>query len=161
MDSFLPEHVTKAMWIDADTIMNCNVVSMVRNVLNEKDSRNIIAAVSSEGPLAGFTEETRQKYNLTRSFNAGVYVVDLAKWRLKDMSNKIRKIAQKNRKKRMYQLGSQPPMQLAIKDRFEPLEWKWNVKVTNFELYDRKENEEQTCVFHWSGRDKPWDVNAT
>lgn len=161
MDSFLPEHVTKAMWIDADTIVTCDVVSMVRNALSDVESPNIIAAVPKERPTGGFTKLAKEKYNLTRTFNAGVYVVDLNKWRMKNVSKKVWKIAQKNRKKHMYRLGSQPPMQLAIKDRFEDLNWKWNVKVEHLGRDDGKANEEETCLFHWSGGDKPWHMNGT
>lgn len=161
MDSLLPQDVTKAMWIDADTIVVCDVVSMVRNVLNDEDSPNIIAAVPGNRSPRGFAKNVKEKYGITKSFNAGAYVVDLTKWRAQNISKKIRKIAQKNRKKHMYNLGSQAPLILAMEDNFEPLDWVWNAKVSHFENPDKRENEKEACLLHWSGRDKPWHVNGT
>ena len=83
----------KAMWVDVDTIVKCDVVSMVRSVLTDKKSPNTIAAVPSERSPRGFYKEAIKDYNIKVGFNAGVYVVDLAKWRRFKMTEKIRNIA--------------------------------------------------------------------
>lgn len=160
IDSLLPKEASKAMWIDADTIVRCDVVPMVRNALSDKKSSNIIAAVPGEGSIRGYTSKAKKDFNLTVTFNAGVYVVDLKKWRKKKLSKKIRKITQKNRKEQMYRLGSQSPLVLAIRDKFEHLDWNWNAKVSNFGRDDRHANEKEACLLHWNGPDKPW-ANGT
>lgn len=155
MDSLLKKQ-DKAMWVDVDTIVKCDVVSMVRSVLTDMKSPNIIAAVPSEGKPRGFYKEAIKKYNISTGFNAGVYVVDLAKWRRFKMTDKIRKIAIKNRETPMYSLGSQGPLVLAMNDHFEHLGREWNAKVSNFDRKDRVANEAEACLLHWSGPNKPW-----
>lgn len=155
MDSLLKKS-SKAMWIDVDTIFKCDVSIMFLNTLVDKDSANIIAAVPSERSPRGFYKGVKKAYNMTIGFNAGVYVVDLKKWRSQNTTEKIRNIALKNRKTPLYSLGSQGPLVLATGDNFEPLSWKWNAKVSNFEREDREANEEDACLLHWSGPNKPW-----
>jgi len=159
MDSLLKK-VSKAMWLDADTIVRCDVVPMVRNALCNETSHNIIAAVPGERKPRGFPKEVRKQYNLSLSFNAGVYVVDLNKWRSENMSSKIRAIALMNREQKIYDLGSQAPLALAVGDRFEHLPWIWNAKVGNFNRTDRLANAEEACIVHWNGPTKPWDKDG-
>jgi len=159
MDSLLKKQ-PKAMWVDVDTVIKCDVVPMVRNALSDKTSANIIAAVPGERAPRGFAKGVREQYNLTVSFNAGVYVVDLDKWRSEKMTTKICEIALKNRKEAMYSLGSQAPMALAIGNKFEQLPWIWNAKVSNFDRNDRQANAEEACLLHWSGRYKPWEQDG-
>ena len=158
MDSLLQDQ-SKAMWIDVDTIVRCDVVPMVRDALSN-DSSNVIAAVPGERAPRGFAKGIRKKYNITVSFNAGVYVVNLEKWRSLKMTKKIRQIALMNQKVKMYNLGSQAPLALAVADNFERLPWIWNAKVSSFDRDDRKAKEEDACLLHWSGPEKPWEENG-
>lgn len=151
-------NATKAMWIDADTIFQCDMVDMIRTALQNTTTTHTIAAVPVEGPPHGVMNRVKRKYlkKFKWSFNAGVYVVDLQKWREKKMTDKIRKLTLKNRKKRFYNYGSQPPLVLAIGDRFEHLAPTWNVKVNKLNLGLLKE--EKACLLHWSGKRKPWNT---
>jgi lipopolysaccharide biosynthesis glycosyltransferase len=158
MDSLL-KNQSKAMWIDVDTIAHCDVVPMVRNALSGVSS-NIIAAVPGDRSPRGFAKGVIKKYNITKSFNAGVYVVDLDKWRAQKLTKQIREIALMNREEKMYKLGSQAPLALAIGDNFERLPWIWNAKVSNFVRDDRQANKDDACILHWSGPEKPWEENG-
>lgn len=150
-------NATKAMWMDADTIFNCDIVEMYRRTL--VNSSYVIAAVPVDGPPHGVKRVIKRKYLKRYSsytFNAGVYVVDLEKWRSKDMTSKIRKLTLKNRKNRFYNYGSQPPLALAIGDQFEHLSPAWNVKVNKLNL--GLLGKEKACLYHWSGKRKPWNT---
>lgn len=148
-------NATKAMWIDADTIFECDMIPMIRNALTSTE--HVIAAVPVEGPPHGVMNRVKRKYlkKFKHSFNAGVYVVDLQRWRDRNMTNKIRRLTLQNRKKRFYNYGSQPPLVLAVGDKFEHLPPTWNVKVNKLNLGLLKE---KACLLHWSGKRKPWNT---
>lgn len=161
MDLFLP-HVKKAMWIDSDTIVKCDVVEMARKVLNgDDDNGPAIAAIPVEGKPKGLYEKDKYRnpipdWGIETSFNAGVYFVNLDRWRKQGLTEKIRQLALKNREYRYWRMGSQPPLALTIGENFEHLPLSWNVKMKTI---DEREDMslEDACVFHWSGPSKPWD----
>ena len=161
MDLFLP-HVKKAMWIDSDTIVKCDVVEMARKVLNgDDDNGPAIAAIPVEGKPKGLYEKDKYRnpipdWDIETSFNAGVYFVNLDRWRKQGLTEKIRQLALKNREYRYWRMGSQPPLALTIGENFEHLPLSWNVKMKTI---DEREDMslEDACVFHWSGPSKPWD----
>ena len=152
IDSLLPQ-AHKAMWIDADTIFACDVVPMVRHALTT--THYAIAAVPVKGPPHGVMKRVKRKFfkQAKYTFNAGVYVVDLDRWRSQHLTDKIRKLTLSNRRKRIYNYGSQPPLVLAIGEKFEHLSPSWNVKVNKLNLGIHKG---EACLLHWSGRRKPW-----
>ena len=159
IDSLLPQ-ASKAMWIDVDTIVRCDVVPMVRNAL--ENSNHIISAVPLNRKPMGVNAKVlkRQYKKLEISFNAGVYVVDLNRWRAKKITDKIRKLTLKNRKTNMYKYGSQPPLVLTIGQNFEHLSWKWNAKADHFDRPNEPPYREEACLIHWSGTDKPWNEHG-
>lgn len=154
IDELLPQ-ATKAMWIDGDTIVRCDLAKMYRKALSENDY--ILSAVPVEKPPMGVNNKAlkRNYGNLRISFNAGVYVVDLERWRKQKISSKARKLALQNRKKQFYKYGSQPPLVLTIRDQFEHLGWQWNVKADHLDR--RPDARQDACLIHWSGTSKPWE----
>ena len=162
MDDLLPD-VEKAMWIDSDTIVKCDVVELVRNVLNG-DGEEVIAAVPVFSPPTGLYKNDKHgdpfpDWGIETSFNAGVYAVHLDRWRQQKISDQIRDLALRNRKYRYYEMGSQPPLVLTVGENFEHLPLTWNVKMKTI---DEREDMtlEDACVLHWSGPSKPWDGNG-
>ena len=154
---FLPSQ-SKALWIDADTLISCDIVNLVNSVLNDKE--NVIAAVPREGPLHGLTKEGDRIYaDISISFNAGFYCINLENWREQSISEKVKEVALKNRETLIYKNGSQPPMAIAIGERFEHLPPTWNVAMSDVEEVT-DEWLEETCMMHWNGPFKPWDAGA-
>mmetsp|Transcript_1175 Transcript_1175/g.2458 ORF Transcript_1175/g.2458 Transcript_1175/m.2458 type:complete len:408 (-) Transcript_1175:404-1627(-) len=155
MDKLLPRSASKAMWIDSDTIVRCDVVQLVENTLVDSDF--VIAAVPVPGPPLGIFPDHRPDYaDIRWTFNAGVYVVDLKKWRHEKLTEVMRKFAQKNREEVIYKFGSQPPLTLTFKEDFEHLPTGWNVKVEKA----TDEQVEDACLLHWAGANKPWNGNG-
>ena len=78
---------SKAMWIDADTIVQCDVVQLFKNAFNkeseETDSGDIltlpaVAAVPRTGYPVGLSGRGRRIYGDEEiSFNAGMYLMEL------------------------------------------------------------------------------------
>lgn len=78
----------KAMWIDADTIVECDVVELFRNTFNDGGGENdghdallklpAVAAVPREGYPIGLSGRGRRAYGDEEiSFNAGIYLMEL------------------------------------------------------------------------------------
>lgn len=158
IDQLLPDE-SKAMWIDVDTLVRCDIVPLFRKTLS--DSSYVIAAVPSsrEGPK-GFKKGLNKKLKIKKGFNAGVYVVDLDRWRSKNLTEKIRYWTQRNRKEYLYKLGSQAPMTLAFHDNFESLSPKWNTKVSHVDDPKKQDDAANACLLHWSGPNKPWQEDG-
>lgn len=148
-------NASKAMWVDHDTIFECDVIPLVRSTLTT--TPHVIAAVPVPGAPHGVRQPFKRKFakKVKYTFNAGVYVVDLDRWRSQEMTSKIRKLTLKNRKQRIYNYGSQPPLVLTIGDKFEHLSPAWNVKVNKLNLGLLNE---KACLLHWSGKRKPWNT---
>jgi len=157
MDSLLP-NVSKAMWIDADTIVKCDIVPMVRNALTT--TNYTVAAVGIQGRPQSLSRLAQKMYKgIEQTFNAGVFVVDLDRWRDCNMTDKIRKLSLLNKQKKLYRLGSQPPMTLVIGNEFEHLPPAWNVKVPLVkEYFNEYGNHADVCLLHWVGGRKPWET---
>ena len=147
---------SKAMWIDADTIVECDVVQLMKDALTDPNQpKHTIAAVPREGIITGLTRRGR-KYSadVTVSFNAGIYILHLERWREQHMTEMIRRIAKVNRQYGLYLKGSQPPLALVVGENFEHLPESWNVKMAS-DLWT--EQKEWICLMHWSGPNKPWN----
>ena len=63
------------------------------------------------------------------AFNAGVLVVDLARWKRLGMTEVVEGWLELNREIPIFALGTNPPLMLATNGRFERLEARWNCQV--------------------------------
>lgn len=158
MDSLLPTNVSKAMWIDADTIIKCDVVPMIRQALTS--TNYTVAAVGIKGRPQSLSKAAQNMFRgIKQTFNAGVFVVDLDRWRQRNVTERIRNVSLINKKKKLYRLGSQPPLTLIIGNDFEHLPPAWNVKVPFVKEYFKEYGDEaDVCLVHWVGGRKPWDT---
>jgi len=157
---------SKAMWIDADTIVQCDVVQLFKNVFNkeseETDSGDIltlpaVAAVPRTGYPVGLSGRGRRIYGDEEiSFNAGMYLMELNRWRAQKLTAKIREITLANRYQNWYYSGSQPPLALVVKNNFEHLPKSWNVKMSNAKVDESGALRDEVCLMHWAGPNKPW-----
>lgn len=154
LDSLLPKQ-SKAMYLDVDTLVFCDVYQLINNVLN--DGHNIIAAVPRDH-IYGLTRKGEKRYgHIDPSFNAGILVINLDRWRALNMTESIRNITIENNERHWYFLGSQPPLNIAVQTRFEPLSLSWNVKAKRIKPgFKTKKTGEPVCLAHWTGPEKPW-----
>ena len=175
LDELLPRSVKKAMYLDVDTAVFCDVHRLINGVLNDDDNdddggedtsregdavdRPIIAAVP-RNHIYGLTREGEAKYGkVSPSFNAGAYIVHLERWRDRAMGAYIRNIALANNKEHWYFLGSQPPLNIAIGPHFEWLSRGWNVKAKRVKSGFKTKAGEDVCLVHWTGPIKPWQTS--
>lgn len=174
LDELLPRSVEKAMYLDVDTAVFCDVNRLINGVLNDDDhddggedtsregdviDRPIIAAVPRDH-IYGLTRKGEAKYGkVSPSFNAGAYIVHLERWRDRAMGSYIRNITLANNKEHWYFLGSQPPLNIAIGPHFEWLSRGWNVKAKRVKSGFKTKAGEDVCLVHWTGPVKPWQTS--
>ncbi len=154
IDQLLPTE-SKAMWVDVDTLVRCDVVPLFRETLSKSDKVIAVVPSSRIGPK-GFKKSLHKKLKMRKGFNAGVYLVDLDRWRSQNITSEILMWAQRNKREFLYKLGSQGPMTLAFHDNFESLDPKWNTKVSHVDDPEKRDDAENACLLHWSGPNKPW-----
>ena len=133
MSDFLSKDVTKVMWIDVDTILKCDVVQYVNSMLLDTDTEEeseegesenalpAVAAVPKRGKLAGISKH--YQHEITTSFNAGVMIYHLDRWRHQQLTSQVlswveRNNNAKNEQEKIYGFGTQPPLALTIGEHF-------------------------------------------
>ncbi|KAI3796012.1 hypothetical protein L1987_38673 [Smallanthus sonchifolius] len=92
-------------------------------------------------------------------FNTGVMVMDLGKWRKGNYRSKIEKWMERQRKSRIYELGSLPPFLLVFAGNIEPIDHRWNqhgLGGDNVKGSCRSLHSGPVSLLHWSGKGKPW-----
>lgn len=160
------------LWLDVDTIVKCDVVPIVRNAMRNPHGHAIIAAVGRKGRLRGIRFDLikapvpawGRPEGFRGSFNAGVMVIDLDRWKKANLTATIQQIVDRNREEGFYRLGSQPPLSLAIGNRLESLGQPgqhWNVNSLGWLDTVSNETINAACLLHWTGPSKPWKAPIT
>lgn len=161
-------HATKVLYLDNDVIVLCDVHALVREALSEGGGNNYtIAAVpryatkGRKNPIRELQKQSEGKLReefgqITKSFNAGVYLMHLQRWRNQNISERIRDLALRNVEESLYRGGSQPPFNLVIGENFEDLPKAWNSGAKNYKRYQKGESAEPVCLIHYKGGIHPW-----
>lgn len=92
-------------------------------------------------------------------FNTGVMVMDLARWRGGEYTEKIEKWMRIQKERRIYELGSLPPFLLVFGGEIEAMDHRWNqhgLGGDNVVNSCRSLHPGQVSLLHWSGKGKPW-----
>ncbi|KAL0327819.1 UNVERIFIED_CONTAM: putative galacturonosyltransferase-like 7 [Sesamum angustifolium] len=103
---------------------------------------------------SAFTNRLRPCY-----FNSGVMVIDLHKWRMSRYTEKLEMWMEIQRKERIYELGSLPPLLLVFAGNIEGIEHRWNqhgLGGDNVNGSCRGLHPGPVSLLHWSGGGKPW-----
>lgn len=90
------------------------------------------------------------------SFNAGVLVIDLVRWRERNAARLIAEWVALNARRRLWLHGSQPPLLLLFHDEVVPLPRGWNIDGFGHRLNYPKDVLKQAKILHWTGPLKPW-----
>ena len=156
-------HLDKILYLDCDMI----VKAPIENLYDKFDNINYpIAAIKTRNfkNSEDIFDECKEMYNLKDEypyFNAGVYCTSLNYWRQNGIKKKIIQImkAHKKSKNGLFELGTQPILNIAFANNFQVLEISWNTgglgykKVSLDEINNAK-------ILHWTGKKKPWLSNG-
>ncbi|KJE96056.1 hypothetical protein CAOG_006429 [Capsaspora owczarzaki ATCC 30864] len=99
----------------------------------------------------------------TCSFNAGVYVTDLVRWKKHNITSELEYWMELNTRENVYGGqgsggGSQPPVLLALFGHVVDLDPKWHVRHLGWHGSNsyQKEYVDEAKLLHWNGQGKPW-----
>ncbi|KAL0375811.1 UNVERIFIED_CONTAM: putative galacturonosyltransferase-like 7 [Sesamum calycinum] len=158
--------IQRVIYLDSDVLVVDDILKLWNTDLRTK------AVGSPEYCHANFTKYFTPKFwssntlssvfsNRLRPcyFNTGVMVIDLHKWRMCRYTEKIEMWMEIQRKERIYELGSLPPLLLVFAGNIEGIEHRWNqhgLGGDNVNGSCRGLHPGPVSLLHWSGGGKPW-----
>ena len=148
-------HVDRLIYLDADTIPNLDLAELTRMDLEGAG----VAAVVEETVTRALQRDFYLSAGLeldTPLFNAGVMLIDVARWNSEQMCERVIDGARRYAGK--YRSASQPPLNAVIAGRFCPLPPRYNTQVSprNEVVYDPASE----AIYHFVGSPKPWDLGG-
>jgi lipopolysaccharide biosynthesis glycosyltransferase len=157
----LPDHVERALWLDCDLVALADVGPLWdadsggRHVLAAQDQ--VVPLVSSRDGVAGWRElglGVNAKY-----FNAGVMVVDLARWRRERIVEHVLDHLRRYRKRVVF--WDQEGLNAVLSGAWGELDPRWNHNVSVGAHRGRRRRpagaaEDEPWILHFSGNLKPW-----
>ncbi|GAA0139062.1 hypothetical protein Leryth_006286 [Lithospermum erythrorhizon] len=161
----LPDDVERVIYLDSDVIVVDDIAKLWEVDLGGK----VLGA--PEYCHANFTRYFTETFwndrNFTRTFegrnpcyfNTGVMVVDVDKWRKSGSTEKVEEWMAIQKNKRIYTLGSLPPILLVFAGDIKAVDHRWNqhgLGGDNLEGQCRVLHPGPISLLHWSGKGKPW-----
>mmetsp|Transcript_40351 Transcript_40351/g.128227 ORF Transcript_40351/g.128227 Transcript_40351/m.128227 type:complete len:347 (+) Transcript_40351:87-1127(+) len=164
LHEYLPQTVSRVIWLDHDTIVKSDL-----RQLYQMRMEHAIAAAWDHGHGDTRVGSRMRSYlpHLSpsaskaipdldaRVFGTGVMVMDLDSWRSGGLARGVEQwVAALDGVE-----GEQLAMNVFFRDRFDVLDWRWNVMGLGWIRYRLPEHcIEQAHILHWSGpnRQKPW-----
>ncbi|WP_110877230.1 glycosyltransferase family 8 protein [Franconibacter helveticus] len=146
---YLPEHVTKVLYIDADIIIDASLASLWTVDVEQYYA----AVVRSSAPVAHLK---KINVNAERYFNAGVMLLNLTRCRQDSIFERCLELIKNNK----FQFLDQDALNIAIANNVEFIDAKWNfdsfraktLLLTNDLAHPRRD----IAIYHYTGKDKPW-----
>ncbi|XVF32642.1 hypothetical protein REPUB_Repub17cG0100000 [Reevesia pubescens] len=161
----LPSDVRRVLYLDSDLVVVDDIVKLWEVDLEGK----VLAA--PEYCHANFTnyftdlfwsdKDLSSTFNGRQPcyFNTGVMVVDVDKWRQGGYTQKVEEWMVVQKQKRIYTLGSLPPILLVLAGNIKAVNHRWNqhgLGGDNLEGRCRSLHPGPISLLHWSGKGKPW-----
>ena len=87
----------------------------------------------------------------TRSFNAGVWGLNLDMWRRQKLGDEIIYWTKMNRKKQLWDLGTQPIMYLIAYENVKSVDSRWNLEGLGWKMSINSEKLSAAYILHWNG----------
>jgi len=169
MDELLPGDVDRALWLDADVVVEASLAPLWNHPFN---GQTIVAVQDYGGPTLGSTGGTAQtcrELGLNPDapyFNSGVMLVDLARWRDGHVTQEV--LAYTRRFSRQVVFGDQDGLNSVLTGRWAPAPLPWNVQVAALRSLARRglpisselrrewdALHTSPAIVHYAG-DKPW-----
>ncbi|CAK8999544.1 unnamed protein product [Durusdinium trenchii] len=162
LHQLLPD-LSRVVYLDEDVVVKGDLVELFQVPMRtERGAPGTVAAVQrSNQPLKTYVDVLQPAVpqwlpSEAPSFNAGVMVIDLERWRQRHASQLIAEWIAMNARRRLWLHGSQPPLLLLFHDEVVSLHWSWNVDGLGHRLNYPKNVLNEAKVLHWTGPLKPW-----
>ena len=138
------------LWLDVDTIVCKDVTELYQMKMTHTIAARPVkrgAVVQKEFPKWSCTKDLDQTHTYT-SFNTGVMVVDLNRWRQGNWTPKLAKTAE------ACVTNDQPTFNIVFMDKYQHFDKSWNTYALGSTVKARTKRIGN--ILHWSGPVKPW-----
>lgn len=159
----LPD-VGKIIYLDVDIIVQGDIIELWNNTKLEK---YYFAAKENNKTFHRdfnfYNYIIRSKFKpYVKVFNAGVYVTDLIRWREHKTTKQIEGWITKQLQYRgkLYNLGTQPPLNLVFYKKYEKIPFEWNFLNLGWIPNINENDIKKAKILHWNGEKKPWLENG-
>ena len=173
----LPPGTPKVLYLDADVVVAGDVAalydaSLPHDELCAATLRKTTLGAKGVASLRGAALQARyrKRYGAAlpleqHGFNAGVFVFNLRAWAAHNLTAEVEWWIRANNAEKLYSLGSQPPLTLAIhgarggRGKCQPLPAEWHLDCLGCIGAGRLKTAAQLAsakLFHWNGPNKPW-----
>jgi len=169
MDELLPPELHRALWLDADVVVEASLAPLWSHPF---DGHTIVAVQDFGGPTLGSTggtAHTCRELGLDPDapyFNSGVMLVDLARWRSGRVTQEV--LAYTRRFSKHVVFGDQDGLNSVLTGRWASAPLSWNVQVAALRSLARRglpisselrrnwaALHTSPAIVHYAG-DKPW-----
>lgn len=156
---------SRAVYLDSDVIVRADLRSLHFEALRgfAKDPDAVIAAVPRDFKSVcrvvdcALVEKQGVAITDLHAFNAGVVVFELDRWRQTGMLDAVARWILANQRATIYDLGSNPPLVLAVQRRWVRLDTKWNcMRGLRKQHAHNRRCWDDARIRHYPGDDKPW-----
>jgi len=148
LPDLLTEKVQKAIYLDGDIIVKTDITEL----WNINIDNYYLAAVEDF-----WVKDSRNSHlsipKGSKYFNAGVLLINLKKWREKQIKNKVIQFIKTNSSR--IKFCSQDPLNAIIHDKWLQLDPKWNF-MPHYLTYPGLKNI-KPAIIHYAGLKKPWN----
>jgi alpha-1,4-galacturonosyltransferase len=150
----------KVIYLDVDLVVRADIADLFR--LGGLGAYALAAV--PDGTFNSWDEYTKRDSRLLRhiesdqpTFNAGVFVTDLNKWREREILDKLEGWIRNHRLAlEDFYFGTQSIMNLAFYRDFQPLPAEWNVQPLGWHDDIPEATLRSGKILHWAGKRKPW-----
>jgi lipopolysaccharide biosynthesis glycosyltransferase len=156
--SVLPDTIDRVLFLDPDLLILDDVTQIWETELDG----NVIGAVTDAAiPLCSSPRGVKDidRYGIPADapyFNAGVMLIDLARWREKDVSRRAGEYLAGNRRADFYH---QEALNAVLHDDWLSLESRWNL-IASLTGRRRVTDESSPGIVHFAGYFKPWKLRV-
>ncbi|OXS61627.1 hypothetical protein B1A99_03145 [Cohnella sp. CIP 111063] len=147
----LPNTVDKVICLDSDTVVTGDIAELWQ--IDFKG--HAIAAVTDVGGLYRCKDLS---IPVQRYFNAGIYMMNLAKWREKEIGSRTLAYIAEHTERLIYL--DQDGLNAILYDDWLEIADKWNVQ-TNMLTGKLWNKSRKPGIIHYTGQIKPWHFNST
>ena len=151
--------------MDCDVVFQTSILPLLAAAANLGDM--LLAAAPRALPSFGdaLSPDARARFRAryaqeidvgAKTFNAGVYAVNLRQWRQAAVAREVKFWMSANKEFHLWDLGTQPVLLvLAARYGWQALDARWNCNGLGYRSMSVDEID-AAWVLHWSGKQKPW-----
>lgn len=158
LSDVLPGDVERVLFLDPDLLVLDDIAEIWDTPLG---SNTIAAARDLAMPTCSSPRAVKKCRNLgiphdAPYFNAGVMLIDIARWKAADVSSQVGDYLERNRGRTDY--SHQEGLNAVLWDKWKQLDQRWNLiaSLTGRRYSSPQQNVLTAGIVHFAGRFKPW-----